>query len=54
VVWEVEEDVSSDEGTYGREKILETGSTSSHSLGNSLWKSLWLCRETDCMLMGCQ
>jgi hypothetical protein len=38
---------------YRNEKIfeIESGSTRSHSLKNSLAKRLWPCRKADCMMM---
>jgi hypothetical protein len=42
-----EEDVSRYWMTTGKERILEiqTGSTKSHSVENSVWKRLWTCRK---------
>jgi hypothetical protein len=31
---------------------MERGSTRSHSVENSLWKSLWACRKTDYVMNG--
>jgi len=35
---------------YRNERVLEieSGSTTSHSVKNSLWKRLWTCHKTDC------
>ena len=47
------EDVSSYWMTLGKEKIpdVERGSTRSHSVENSLWKSLRTCRQTDYVIV---
>jgi len=48
-----EQDVRSFWLTLGKETILEleTGSTISHSVENSLWKIVWNCRKTVYMMM---
>jgi hypothetical protein len=35
-------------GLKEKRGLLERGSTRSHSLQNSLWNKLWICRKTDC------
>jgi len=39
--------------TLGSEKtsVIERGSTTSHSVENSLWKNLWTCGQTDYLMV---
>jgi hypothetical protein len=50
---EKKEDVNSYSITLGNEKTpdVERGSTRSHFVENSLWKSLWTCRQTDYVMV---
>jgi hypothetical protein len=49
---EEEEDLSSYGIASRKEKTLESvgGNTRSHSVENSVWRSLWTCRKTDCVM----